>query len=157
MITVKIPSIDDLKGDSFMESMIKWDWEIDEDTAIYHLSEDSHTHQVTEDYANPGKIEHALDYMTEGSKISKMMKLRAKNWSFKVEKIADEMLDEEVEQVVFDHGETYRVMENPTAQAVARETYKHLSDTTNMDMNHHFSSEAYRQSFRDSISYQDQH
>jgi hypothetical protein len=81
-----------------------------------------------------------------------MMRLRARNWSFKVEKTADEMVDEEVEQVVFDHGDTYRVMEDPTAQEVARETYRHLSET--IDMDHYFSSEAYKRSFRHSLDYQ---
>lgn len=147
------PSLEDLKGEPFMENMIKWDWDVDGDTAVYNLSEDSHTYHVTEDYANPGSFERTLDHLTEGANISKMMRLRAKAWSFKVEKIADEMLDEEVEQVVFDHGDTYRVMEDPTAQAVARETYNHLNET--MDTNHHFSSEAYTRSFRSSLSYQD--
>jgi hypothetical protein len=134
--------------------MIKWDWEVNGDTAKYHLSEDSHTYHATEDYANPGRVEHLLDGITDGQNISRMMKLRARNWSLKVEKTADEMIDEEVEQVVFDHGDTYRVMEDPTAQAVARETYKHLSETMNIDMNHHFSSEAYTRSFRHSLDYQ---
>lgn len=147
------PSLDEIKGEPFMESMIKWDWEVDGDTAVYRLSEDSHTFQVTEDYANPGKVEHALDYMTDGSNISKMMRLRAKAWSFKVEKIADEMIDEEVEQIIFDHGDTYRVMEDPTPQAVARETYKHLNRT--MEMDHYFSSEANKRSLRQSLTYQD--
>ncbi|WP_414838196.1 hypothetical protein ACK3SF_02230 [Candidatus Nanosalina sp. VS9-1] len=130
---MNLPDLDELTGESATKSRMKMDWEVDGAVAVYHLSEASSTYEVTEKYATPGRVDRAINRFTEGDDIPEILGMRGKSWSETLYEVTEEMLDDQVEELVFDHGETYRVMKDPTPESAAAEAYIHLARTIKMD------------------------